>query len=184
MPKPGKVIAASREIHGVIAKLLTENGGKIAAKSGGVAGTAMNSAHGDVITFVAAQAEFTVDVMSRGSKITPAQLSVALATKGLSITGLSDNEYVKCAGSLASVAAQLSAASSLTISTAGAAIVPAILLLSDTYMLVQSCTPAASKAMDDIDRAVDEVTEDVTKYDWSDKGMMEWAGQGFPGLLR
>ena len=160
-------IIAKPETKKAIADLL--------AKGGGVYGTEMNSDAGNAVEFMAAQVEATAELLAAGHKIKPANLALILAQKGLSLSDLSKNDYVKCGGAMTSLA--LSAQTTLAVgaTTGPAALLPAILLVSDMYMTVQDCAPAVSKSVSDIK---DKVSSEVNKYDWSDEGIRHWISSG------
>ncbi|MEM7212221.1 MAG: hypothetical protein AAF479_10070 [Pseudomonadota bacterium] len=145
------------------------------AKGAGVHGTNMDSEMGNAIEFMAAQVEFTAELIAAGHKVKPANLALLLAQKGLSITDLSKNDYVKCGGAMTSLAisAQLTAATAAT--TGPGAILPAVMMVADMYMTAKDCAPAAAKSVKEI---TEKVSNEVNRYDWSDEGIRHWISKG------
>lgn len=141
------------------------------AKGSGLYGIELNSNAGNAIEFIAAQVEFTAEVMAQGTKLTPRALSLLLVQKGLSLSDLSQNDYVKCSSAMASLAITLQIAVATTATGGPVGIIPALLLVADMYKTAKDCAPVAIKTHESV---ANKISSEVNRYDWSDAGIIYW----------
>lgn len=140
------------------------------AKGGGIHGTEMSSDMGNALEFMSAQVEVAADLLAKGAKLTPRGLSGILVQKGLSFADLSRDDYVKCAGAMASLALSVKTTALFT-TTGPGVVVPAVLMVADMYMTARDCAPLAAKTHADVQ---DKVMNEINRYDWSDDGIRYW----------